>query len=241
MIPAVVGAAATLLGAGVGAAGASSAATEASRATDRANDLAYRMFNEQHNWEEGMSSTAYQRAVKDMRAAGLNPAVMMQGAGGPASTPGSGIPGVHSAASEAASSGLEAARMKKDVIEQIGRVRLNKALIEKAEQETDTSAAQARRFDNEVKISNRAADREDQITAHGRAQSVWEAEHVPRWLDATVKRISPALIGGGAYVAGKRAGKYGGEHKSSSRFPKVKVEERRDRTSNVDFYPGGTR
>ena len=49
----------------------------------------------QQQWEKMMSDTAYQRAVADMEAAGLNPASMF-GSGSAASTPSTGLGGTHS-------------------------------------------------------------------------------------------------------------------------------------------------
>lgn len=64
-----------------------------------------RVFNsaeaqKERDWQEEMSNSAYQRSVQDMKAAGLNPAMMYGGSGiQPASTPSGSAASNHGSAS----------------------------------------------------------------------------------------------------------------------------------------------
>lgn len=59
-----------------------------------ANEMQYKMFQEANAYSSNMDNTKYQRRMEDMKAAGLNPAMMMGqgGAGAPGTAPTSATP-----------------------------------------------------------------------------------------------------------------------------------------------------
>lgn len=78
-----------------------------------ANAANVRMAREQMRFQERMSNTAYQRAVADMRLAGINPMLAyMQGG---ASSPSGASADIQDVVSPAVSSALGAARLKADL------------------------------------------------------------------------------------------------------------------------------
>lgn len=91
-------------------------ARDSLRATDAANVANRELMQESHRFQDRQSSTAYQRSVEDMRKAGLNPAVMLQGAGGAASSSAGGAATMQSGAEAILSSGMERSRNVKDAV-----------------------------------------------------------------------------------------------------------------------------
>lgn len=74
-----------------------------------ANDQNIKIARENRKWQERMSNTAYQRAVKDMKLAGINPMLAyMQGG---ASSPGGSTATVEDVVSPAVSSAMGAKRL----------------------------------------------------------------------------------------------------------------------------------
>ena len=84
------------------------------------------------DWQQGMENSRYQRAVKDMRAAGLNPALMM-GSGSPAPAGGGPAPAKGSDYGRAAQTALQYKQGNQQVDESRERERKEAALADDAE------------------------------------------------------------------------------------------------------------
>ena len=106
MFPAVLGIVAPIVGALAGAA-------ISHHGGERARKQNIALAREQMAFQERMSSTSYQRAVRDMRAAGINP-MMAAGRGG-ASTPSGALTKVEDTITPALSTAKQAAMLKREM------------------------------------------------------------------------------------------------------------------------------
>lgn len=171
MIPALIGAAASLGGGLMNMLGQQSA-----NDANIAQSWQMAQFNAQQaqinrDWQERMSSTAYQRAMADMKAAGLNP-ILAYSQGG-ASTPGGGGASGNAAHLENTMTGLGAGvasagqayrnhldmkQIEANTINTQASADLSKANTIRAAQETATSAAQQQKAQAEAALITEQMD-----------------------------------------------------------------------------------
>jgi len=107
---------------------------------DSANETNIQLGREQMEFQERMSSSAYQRAVQDMQKAGLNP--MLAYSQGGASSPVGSMPQVQNSAA----AGLASASQTMNTMQGMQQLELNKAQAERMRAETEKIKSET--FDN---------------------------------------------------------------------------------------------
>lgn len=156
----------------------------------------------QKRWQEQMSNTAWQRAVSDMKAAGINP--MLAFSKGGASTPSGGLASSTGNASgntpsisstrmgdsflQAMSTAMEVGRFKKDMQEQDSRISSNKAATLSQLASAKLNTSNAKNVEAQIPATQRATEHGSWTRAIGRA-----GEKISETLNSTASGINRGI------------------------------------------------
>jgi len=131
-------------------------------------------------FQEKMSNSSYQRAVKDMRDAGINPALAFSQGG--ASTPGGQTAKMENVAGKAVGSALEARRIRREFEAMDSQIKLNRAQVgtQNALGEMYHANTVGQTMENQVYQSQlpahlKAADTAKQVADMNKKYAGWDA------------------------------------------------------------------
>jgi len=231
-LPAAVGAAGSVIGGIINSASQNEANSTNERIADKATAFnaregeKTRAFNSaeariNRNFQQEMSNSAYQRAMKDMRAAGLNPllAISQGGAGTPSGATASGSAATAAttkvdstrpgdAITNGANSAMDALRLQKDMESADSQIKLNRAseavrntetLLNTANAGRAMKSERAQELANEAAQTNLDAVKVEAETRHRRAimdQENQRSDDLNRRINERLGTVNKALDAG---------------------------------------------